>query len=174
MKRSCGFVDLCFWTSEPGAIIIAGLLAAGVAVLGYAWQQWLSRADARAAMYSEALRAVEDYAEAPFIVQRRSGKEARAVVATQISEIQSRLRLSCALLEISANDHISDAYARLVQAARRQAGAAMSTAWRARRIRRDADVPGRTPYDRSEIDRECRAYLDAIREHDRRASRHVR
>jgi len=174
MKTPCGFVDLCFWTSEPGAIIIAGLLAAGVAVLGYAWQQWLSRADGRATMYSEALRAVEDYAEAPFIVQRRSGKDARAVVAMQISEIQSRLRLSCALLEVSANDDISNAYARLVQAARRQAGAAMSTAWRARRIRRDADVPGRIPYDRSEIDIERRAFLAAIREHDRRASRHVR
>ncbi|MEI3867238.1 hypothetical protein V6S02_09120 [Microbacterium sp. CCNWLW134] len=56
-----------------------------VAVLGYAWQRWLARADARAVMYSEALRAVEDYAEAPFIVQRRSGMDARAVVATQIS-----------------------------------------------------------------------------------------
>lgn len=174
MKKSCGFLDVCFWTSEPGAIIIAGLLAAGVAVFGYAWQQWLSRADARAIMYSEALRAVEDYAEAPFIVQRRSGGDARAVVATQISEIQSRLRLSCSLLEVSANDHIAKAYGRLVLAARRQAGTAMSDAWRARRIRRDADVPGRTPYDRSEIDLERRAYLDAIRNHDRSASRHVR
>jgi len=172
--RSCGFIDVCFWTSEPGAIIIAGILAAAVAVLGYAAQQWLSRADARAVMYSEALRAVEDYAEAPFIVQRRSGKDARAVVATQISEVQSRMRQSCALLEISANEQIASAYARLVLAARRQAGAAMSDAWRARRIRRDADVPGRTPYDRSEIDIERRAYFDAIRKHDRRASRHVR
>ena len=98
VKKACGFLDMCFWTSEPGAIIIAGLLAAAVAVLGYAWQQWLARADARATMYGEALRAVEDYAEAPFIVQRRSGKDARTVVSTQISEIQSRLRLSCALL----------------------------------------------------------------------------
>ena len=50
----------------------------------------------------------------------------------------------------------------------------MSDAWRSRRIRRDANVPGRTPYDRSEIDIERLAFLAAIREHDRRASRHVR
>ena len=174
MKESCGFLDICFWSSEPGAIIIAGFLAAFVAVFGYAWQQRQSRADARAVIYSEALRAVEDYTEAPFLVRRRSGKDARAAVTGQISEIQSRLRLYCALLEISANDHIATAYARLVQAARTEAGKAMSAAWRAPRIRRDADVTGHRPYDRSEIERQRAAYLNAIRQHDRSASRHVR
>lgn len=174
MRKACGFLDICFWATEPGAIIIAGFLAALVAVFGYAWQQRQSRADARAVMYSEALRAVEDYAEAPFLVRRRSGKEARAAVTGQISEIQSRLRLYCALLEISANDDIATAYAQLVQATRAEAGRAMSAAWRSPRIRRDADVPGHAPYNRTEIDRRREAYLRAIRRHDRSASRHVR
>ncbi|MCR2812980.1 hypothetical protein [Microbacterium sp. zg.Y1084] len=174
MKELRGFVDFDFWASEPGAIIIAGFLAAAVAVVGYAWQQRQSRADARAVMYSEALRAVEDYAEAPFLVRRRSGREARAAVTGQISEIQSRLRLYGALLEISAHEKISTAFEDLVQAARTQAGKAMSEAWRAPRIRRDADVPGHRPYDRGEIDRARAAYLSVIRRHDRIASRHVK
>lgn len=174
MKKQCGFVDLCFWGSEPGAIILAGLLAALVAVLGYAWQQWQARADARAVVYGEALRAVEDYAEAPYVVRRRSGKDARANVTKQISEIQSRLSLYCSLLEISANGEISRAYAKLVATARAEAGTEMSRAWRSRRIRRDAEVPGQDRFDRSEIDRERRAYLEAIRRYDGRASRHVK
>lgn len=170
MKMTCGFVDLCFWTSEPGAIIIAGLLAAAVAVLGYAWQQRQARAERRAVMYGEALRAVEDYAEAPYVVRRRSGKDARAKVSAQISEIQSRLSLYCALVEISAHGEISRAYARLVRCARKQAGPEMARAWRSARIRRDADVTGQERFDRSEIDRERDAFLAAIRRHDRRAS----
>ena len=171
--KPCNVLQLCFWMSEPGAIIIAGVLAAAVAILGYAWQQRQSRADARAVMYGEALRAVEDYAEAPFLVRRRSGKDARASVTTHISEIQSRLSLHCALLEISANRHISTAYSELVLVARREAGAAMSYAWRSPRVRRDADLPGHRPYDRSGIDRGRRAYLDAILLHDKPASRRV-
>lgn len=171
--KVCGMLDWCFWASEAGATILAGLLAAIVAVGGYAWQQRQSRADKRAIMYSEALRAVEDYAEAPYIVRRRSGKDARSTVSAQISEIQSRLAMSCALLEISANRHIAEAYKSLVATTRRVAGAAMSAAWRGPRIRRDSDLPGHAPYDRSAIDDARAAYLDAIREHDRSASRRI-
>jgi hypothetical protein len=170
----CGFMDLCFWASEPGAIIIAGLLAAGVAIWGYGWQQRYARADARAAIYGEALRAVEDYAEAPYVIRRRSGKYARAEVTRQISEIQSRLSLSCALLEVSANQHIAEAYVTLVKAARREAGAAMSDAWKSPRIRKDSEVTGQRRYDRFGIDDGREKFLAAIREHDGAASRHVR
>lgn len=171
--KPCSLLEWCFWASEAGATILAGILAAAVAVTGYAWQQRQSRADKRAVMYSEALRAVEDFAEAPFVVRRRSGRDARAHVTTQISEIQSRLSLHCALMKISANHHISDAYANLVTTTRRAAGAAMTAAWRSPRIRRDDDVPGNHPYDRSTIDQARDVYLRAIREHDRSASRRV-
>ncbi|MFS2241243.1 hypothetical protein [Microbacterium sp. OR16] len=166
-------LEWCFWASEAGATILAGLLAAAVAVAGYAWQQRQSRADKRAIMYSEALRAVEDYAEAPYIVRRRSGKDARSIVSAQISEIQSRLAMSCALLEISANRHIAEAYKNLVVTTRRVAGAAMSAAWRGPRIRRDSNLPGHAPYDRSAIDNARAAYLDTLRKHDHSASRRI-
>lgn len=174
MKDQCGLLDWCFWSSEPVAIIITGVLAAVVAIGGYGWQHRQSRADARATVYGEALRAVEDYAEAPYIVRRRSGKDARATVTTQISEIQSRLSLYCALLEISANKNISTAYSDLVLMARSEAGAAMSAAWRSPRVRKDADVTGQPPYDRTGIDLCRRHYLKSIRAHDRAASRRVK
>ncbi len=163
----------CFWLSEAGATILAALLAAGIAVGGYVWQQHHARADKRAVMYSEALRAVEDYAEAPFLVRRRQGKEARATVSTQISEIQSRLALSAALLTISANDHIAKAYDDLVTVTKQTAGPAMSEAWRSRRLRRDADVPCPSPYNRDAIHAAREQYLAAIRRHDHAASRLV-
>lgn len=163
----------CFWLSEAGTTIVAALVAAGIAVGGYIWQQRHTRADKRAVMYSEALRAVEDYAEAPFLVRRRQGKDARATVSTQISEIQSRLALSAALLTISTNTHIAKAYDHLVTITKRTAGPAMTDAWRSRRLRRDSEVPCPLPYDRSAIIEARQQYLAAIRRHDRVASRLV-
>ena len=167
-------METCFWSGEPVAILVTGVIASAVAVWGYASQHWQSRADGRAVMYSEALRAVEDYAEAPYIVRRRSGRNARANITTQISEIQSRLSYYCALLEISAHAEISQAYLRLVNRARADAGAEMTRAWCNPRIRRDAKVAGQPRFDRSGIDRERGNFLSAVQEHDRRASRRVK
>lgn len=163
----------CFWLSEAGATIIAALLAAAFAVFGYAWQQRHARADRRALMYGDALRAVEDYAEAPFLVRRREGKGARAAVSTQISEIQSRLALSRALLDISADARIAASYRDLMAVTKKVAGTAMSAAWRSPRVRRDADVPCPDPYDRTRILAARDEYLRAIRRYDRGASRRV-
>lgn len=163
----------CFWLSEAGATVVAAFLAAAIAVGGYMWQQRQTRADKRAVMYSEALRAVEDYAEAPFLVRRRQGKDARAMVSTQISEIQSRLALSAALLTISANAHIAKAYDNLVTITKRAAGPSMTEAWKSRRLQRDSEVPCPSPYDRSAILEARQQYLAAIRLRDRVASRLV-
>ncbi|MFJ4175384.1 hypothetical protein [Microbacterium sp. NPDC089696] len=163
----------CFWLSEAGATIMAAFIAAVIAVGGYIWQQRHTRADKRAVMYSEALRAVEDYAEAPFRVRRRQGKDARATVSTQISEIQSRLALSAALLTISTNTHIATAFDNLVTITKKTAGQAMTDAWKSRRLRRDSEIPCPSPYDRSAILKAREQYLAAIRRHDRVASRLV-
>lgn len=163
----------CFWLSEAGATIVAAFLAAAIAIGGYIWQQRQTRADKRAVMYSEALRAVEDYAEAPFLVRRRQGKDARATVSTQVSEIQSRLALSAALLTISANAHIAKAYDDLVTITKKTAGPAMTDSWKSRRLRRDSEVPCASPYDRGAILEARREYLAVIRRRDRVASRLV-
>lgn len=149
------------------ATVIAAILAAIVAIIGYSIQQGLARKERRAVIYSEALRAIEDYLEAPYLILRRDGSaSARQSTTTQISGIQSRLSYYCALLDIHANSEISTAYQALVSSARAEAGKAMSDAWRGRPTRRDRGVPIASRYDRSRSDDARRAYIQAIKSHD--------
>jgi len=119
-----------YFTWSEGATIIAavaaGLIAAGVAVLGYSAQQRSARRDQRATGYAEALRAVEDYLEAPYRIRRRDGSAAaRMSVTTHVSDIQSRISL----------------YLAFVGAAKQDAGPQMTQAWRSRPTSKDRDVP---------------------------------
>lgn len=149
------------------ATVIAALLAAIVAIIGYSIQQGLARKERRAVIYSEALRAVEDYLEAPYLILRRDGSaSARQSITTHISDIQSRLSYYCALLEIHAHSEISTAYQALVSSARAEAGKTMSAAWRGRPTRRDKGVPIASRHDRSRSDDARRAYIGAIKRHD--------
>lgn len=149
------------------ATIIAAVLATTVAVWGYAFQQRMARRERRAAIYSEALRAVEDYLEAPYLVRRRDGSAAsRQAITTHISDIQSRLAYHRALLEIHAHSEISTAYDALVSAARAEAGKAMREAWEAKPPKRDKEVSIPSRIDRSRSDEARRTYVDAIKRHD--------
>lgn len=149
------------------ATILAALLAAIVAVVGYTIQQRITRKERRAVIYSEALRAVEDYLEAPYLVRRRNGSaSARQTITTHISEIQSRLSYYSALLDIHAHSEISTAYRALVSAARADGGKAMTQAWKTRPTRRDGSVSIPSRYDRSLSDGARRAYVEVIRRRD--------
>lgn len=147
--------------------VLAAVLAAVVAITGYSIQQGIARKERRAVIYSEALRAAEDYLEAPYLVYRRDGSAAaRQSITTHISDIQSRLSYYCALLDIHAHSEISTAYQALVSSARAEAGRAMSDAWRARPTQRDKGVPLSSRFDRSRSDEARRTYIDAIKRHD--------
>jgi len=149
------------------ATIIAALLATVVAVAGYSIQQRIARKQRRAEVYSEALRTVEDYLEAPYLVRRRDGSAAaRQSITTHISDIQSRLSYYCALLEIHAHTEISAAYRALVSAARAESGKAMSEAWGERPTRRDRGVPISSRLDRSRSDDARRLFISAVKERD--------
>lgn len=149
------------------ATIIAALLAAGVAVFGYSVQQRTARRQRRAEIYSDALRAVEDYLEAPYLVHRRDGSAAaRQSITTHVSDIQSRLSYYCALLEIHADVEISAAYSALVSAARAEAGKAMREAWESRPTRRDKGVSISSRIDRSRSDDARRLFIATVKERD--------
>lgn len=135
-----------YFTWSEGATIIAavaaGLLAAGVAVFGYSAQQRSARRDQRATGYAEALRAVEDYLEAPYRIRRRDGSSAaRMSVATHVSDVQSRISFYSGWLSIHAPHHVRQAYVAFVSAAKQDAGPQMTQAWRSRPTRKDGDVP---------------------------------
>lgn len=149
------------------ATVIAAIVAAIVAVIGYSIQQAAARKERRAEIYSEALRAVEDYLEAPYLVRRRDGSaSARQSITTHISDIQSRLSYYCALLDIHANPEIGAAYEALVSAARADAGQAMLEAWKGRPTRHDRGVSIASRHDRSRSDTARRVYIEAIRRRD--------
>lgn len=160
-------VLLWWWSASDWATIVgalaAALVAASVAVGGYMLQQRSARRDRHRTMYAEALRAVEDYLEAPYRIRRRDGSAAsRQALATHVSEIQSRLNFYCAWLQLHAPDHVHAAYVELVASAKREAGAQMTAAWQARPTTRDRDVPLGAPYPRPLSDAARQAVLAAM------------
>lgn len=135
------------------AAVAAALIAAVVAVIGYAVQQRATRRDQRARTYAEALQAVEDYLEGPYRVRRRDGSaDARRQVTEAISAVKSGINFHQAWLRIHGSQPVADAYDAYVQAAQREAGAQMTSAWRGRPTRRDRDVPLGQAFDRRNSD----------------------
>jgi hypothetical protein len=122
--------------------MVAAVIAAVVVVVGYFVQQGLARSARRAALYAEAIRAVNDYVEAPYLVLRHDGSgSVRWDLVRHISDVQSRIAYHQAALDQLAPSSIADTYRNLVVAARREAGAHMTAAWRSKPIKRDRDVP---------------------------------
>lgn len=155
------------WTEW--ATIIAGIGAAVVAAGGLVWgyfvQQRRSSRERRAQIYGEAIRAVEDYLEAPFRIMRKDGTAAvRRSLTESISTTQSQIAYYQALLRVHAPESISALYDDFVTAARREAGPAMTSAWSSKPTRRGRDVPLGARFDRTHSD----AALDLLVEEMRR------
>jgi hypothetical protein len=146
----------CFvsWLAGDGAATIAAaVIGALVVVAGYFVQQRGVRRERRAVIYSEAIRAVEDYLEAPFLVIRRQGRlESDRALSTHISNIQSRIAFHRALLKIDAPTCVMESYEEFVRAARAEAGPAMTAAWKSKPLRRSADVPLGRRFSRTKSD----------------------
>ncbi|WP_024936265.1 hypothetical protein [Actinomadura welshii] len=146
------------WTWAQTAIVLAAAIAivgaAITAVLNHGFNQRAVRREQRARTFAEALSAVEDYAELPYRVRRRSGNaDARLQLTEDISKIQSRIAFYQAWLRIEA-PQVATAYEKLVRSAKRQAGGQMSQAW-AQRVRvKDRQMNLRVAYPRDEIDKE--------------------
>jgi len=150
------WVFLGFASSDWATIIAAvaaALLAAGVAVAGYSVQRKLVRREQRITTYAEALRAVEDYLEAPYVIRRRDGSaSARMNLVRHVSDIQSRIAFHRGWLSLHAPVSVCQAYEDFYRASQREAGPQMTDAWTRRPTRRDRDVPMRRPYARPGAD----------------------
>jgi len=135
------------WLSEPltwdgFAAVIAALIAALVVVAGYFLQQHFTRRERRALIYSDALRAVADYLEAPYLTRRKDGStETQQRLVSHVSEIQSRIAFYSGLLRLHAPVKVDEAYDALVRVAREEAGGNMSDAWHERPVRSGKFVP---------------------------------
>jgi hypothetical protein len=150
------------------ASIGAALIAALVAVYGYAWQQRATRRERRATMYAQALQAVEDYLEGPYRICRRDGSAAaRREITEQLSGIKSRINFHQAWLRIHGTAAVASAYEEFVLAAQQEAGRQMTDAWRSPPTRRDRDVPLGRPFDRQRADAALSKVLAAMRRDSR-------
>lgn len=133
--------------------VFAALVAASVAVLGYARQQRAARQAQRTTVYAQGLQAVEDYLEGPYRIRRRDGSAAtRQLLTESLSDIKSRINFHQSWLSLHASQDLADAYTEFVQAAQREAGTQMTAAWRATPTRKDRDVPLGVPYQRDASD----------------------
>lgn len=161
-QTSSGAMESITW--DGTATLIAGVLAAGIAILGYSFQQKLARRERLASIYSEALRAVEDYLEAPYLLRRRDGSHStRTALTKHVSEIQSRIAYYSALIQIHGPKRVSAAYGKLVKAARSEAGPQMSAAWKEKPTKRDRDVPLLNRFSRDWSDLERGNFVRSIR-----------
>lgn len=134
------------WSASDWATVVAAalgaLVAAGIAVYAYVGQQQAVRRERRMTAYAEALRAVADYVEAPYVVRRHDGTaETRHAITTLISDVQSRIALFDAWLQLHAASDVHVAFTDYVAAARSEAGAQMTAAWNEPPIQQDSDVP---------------------------------
>ena len=133
-------LDADHW--EGTATLIAGAVAVLGVLIGFWVDRVVRRNARRAEAYAGALQAVHDYLEAPYRIRRSSGiAEERFALVTAVSDIQSRLEYFDGLLSTVAPVKVYSQFKVLVAAARREAGQAMTDAWRARPTRRNANVP---------------------------------
>jgi hypothetical protein len=157
-------------TAAPGfgpaqwSVIIAALIAALVAVIGYVLTQTWARRDRRARAFADALVAVEEYLEAPYRVRRRQAPTAdvRAQLAASLSDLQGRIAFHRGWLQVEA-PAVSRAYDALVLAARAEAGTQMIEAWNTEPASSDPGMNLTIGYSHPQADAERAKVIAAMR-----------
>ena len=146
--------------------IIAALIAALVVVTGYMLTQAQARRERRAREFADALAAVEEYLEAPYRIRRRQAAtpEAREALTSALSDLQARIALHRAWLQVEA-PAVGHAYEAFVSAARSEAGVQMAEAWNAAPLTSDTDMNLKVAYPHPNSDAEGAKVIAAMRQH---------
>jgi hypothetical protein len=144
------------WTAAQTTAVLAPVIAilgaALIALLTYELNRRTARRERRALAFGEALSVVEDYAEMPYRIRRRSGTlEGRQQLTEEVSRIYSRLAFRQALLDIEA-PAVAAAYRRLANEAKAEVGGQMKTAWQKPLRTTDAEMNLEERYDRRRVD----------------------
>jgi hypothetical protein len=155
------------WTAAQTTAVLAPVIAifgaALVALLTYALNRRAARRERRALAFGEALSVVEDYAEMPYRIRRRTGSpEGRHQLTEEVSRIYSRLAFHQALLDIEA-PAVAAAYRHLANEARAEVGAQMKTAWQKPLRISDAEMNLDEHYDRQRVDRARDRCVESMR-----------
>lgn len=160
--RHHGFFDGFGW--DTGGTILAAGLAAIIAVYGYTRQKRAARRSEMAGIYGEAIRAVEDYLEAPYRIRRKDGTaQVRTAISNHISDVKSRISYYQALLQMHAPPAVTIAFESFVSAAQQEAGPQMTAAWHEPPVAKDDQVPLGVAYPRDVSDAARAAVVDAMK-----------
>ncbi len=145
------------------AAITAVFALAGV-LITVAVNQHLARQDRLRKDFAEALAAVERYAELPYRVRRRqgAGPDTREHLSEAIHEVQQDLLFHQSWIRIQ-DSRVADAYDVLVGTTRREAGHAMTEAWRTAVITADEEMPLGVGYDFPEMRQRRAEYIGTVR-----------
>lgn len=148
---SHGFFDGFDWSD--GAVIIAALVAAGIAVIGYTIQRKIARRSERADLYGNAVGAVEAYLEGPYRIRRKTNDPNNwFALSSALSDTKTSISHHQALLEMQAPDDVVTAFKNFADAAFREAGHQMTAAWGTPIASAPTDVPLGSGYTRTSSD----------------------
>lgn len=145
------------------AILIAAAVSAGVALLGM-WQgARTARQDRQRRLFGEALAAVMEYREYPYIVRRRANESERSDISRSLSSIQGSLNRYVAILATESRT-VGAAYEELVEHTRTVAGPLIAEGWD-RQPRAESTNMRVSDVDLSELQPPTDAFIRAARRH---------
>lgn len=151
------------FTWAEGATIIAAILAAMVAVVGYTIQRKITRRSERADLYGNAIGAIEAYLEGPYRIRRKTAEPDNwFAISSALSDAKTAISHYQALLEMHAPATVFNAYREFANAAIADAGPQMTAAWGTPPVSRPTDVPLRNGYDRTDSDAKRSAMVVAM------------
>lgn len=151
------------WWVAPA--VVAALIAGSFGVVTLAVNGRRARLDRQRELFALAFGDIAAYCEFPYIVRRRRADptgEERTRITSELSEVQRRLNHNQAVLRVEA-PRVGRAYAALVQAMRRCAGAAIHAGWD--QPVRDVDDLHVTDVDLTPIDADKDAFLTTAADH---------
>jgi hypothetical protein len=107
--------------------LVAAIIAALVAFIGHWTNQYANRREGRVHTYAEALQALSEYEELPFLIWRRQSLS-DATLVERTSELWARVRYYELLLQVDSSA-VGAAYVNLVQTTRLQGKPFRKEAW---------------------------------------------
>ncbi len=146
--------------------LLAAVVAGLVALIGYSLTQYANRRERKSKSYAEALAAIREYQELPYLIRRRpdSNGDARSELAQRISEVMAKLGFYKAWLKIDSST-VSAVYDDLVDRTRQLGRDHLRAAWAGKVIRRDTEMIGTAaPFDWPGIDAKLDLCILAMRQ----------
>ncbi|HVM33817.1 MAG TPA: hypothetical protein VM784_00530 [Actinomycetota bacterium] len=137
-----------FWTNVFVPVAAAGV-AAAVVVAGYLYERRNKRRDDLRALFSDAIEAIAEYQELPYLVRRRSDSSPMtpAELSARISSVQTRLDFFAARLSLE-REEVGSSFRNLLGVVRSESGSQISEAWRSERLTEDSSMPLGASYPR--------------------------